>query len=52
MMIKKTERRVKLFARYIFLNETHDQFMNFSTDKLLFNFGTRIINMCNFTNIF
>lgn len=28
-MIKKTERRVKLFARYIFLNETHDQFMNF-----------------------
>lgn len=51
-MIKKTERRVKLFARYIFLNETHDQFMNFSTDKLLFNFRTRIINMCNFTNIF
>lgn len=29
-MIKKTERReMKLFARYIFLNETHDQFMNF-----------------------
>lgn len=38
-MIKKTERRVKLFARYIFLNETHDQFMNFSTDKLFLILG-------------